>query len=101
MSGFQAWDASGNLVVDLGDFNTRFVSRHNVSFPTNTRIVSVSVPGITGTNSFASIMGGTVPAGGFGYYAPVTKNGGFDILYLPTFNPLYAQTLYVEVYQFN
>lgn len=100
-AGLQAWDASGNLVVDLGDFNTRFVTRQNVSFPTNTRAVSFNVAGLTGTNSFAVIMGGSVPSGGFGYYTAVTKNGGVDVLYLPTSNPPYAQTLYVEVYMFN
>lgn len=100
-AGLQAWDASGNLAADIGDFSTRFVGRYNVSYPTNVRSVSVSVPGLTGENSFAAIMGGTVPAGGFGYYQAVTKNGGFDVLYLPTFNPLYAQTLYIEVYMFN
>lgn len=100
-AGLQAWDANGNLVVDLGDFSTRFVSRHNVSFPSNVRQVSFSVPGLTGTNSFAVIMGGTVPAGGFGYYTAVTKNGGVDVLYLPTTNPSFSQTLYIEVYMFN
>lgn len=100
-AGLQAWDASGNLVVDLGDYSTRFVSRHNIAFPQNVRQVSFSVAGLTGTNSFAAIMGSNVANGGINEYHAVTKNGGVDVLYLPTNNPFFAQTLYIEVYMFN
>lgn len=99
-AGLQAWDASGNLVVDLGDFNTRFVTRQNVSFPRTTRQVSVNVSGLTAANSFAVIMG---TASGYNKsdYAAVTRNGGVDILYVPGSNPYMDQTLYLEVYMFN
>lgn len=100
-AGLQAWDASGNLVADLGDFSTRFVGRYNVSFPRSTRVVQLSVAGLTGANSFATIMGGSIANGQHEAYAPVTRNGGVDILYMPTNNPLFDQTLYVEVYMFN
>lgn len=100
-AGLQAWDASGNLVADLGDFSTRFVGRYNVSFPRNATIVSQAVPGLTGANSFATIMKGDVANGGIAQYAAVTKNGGFDIIHLPSSFPPYAQTLSVEVYMFN
>lgn len=101
MSGFQAWDASGNLVADLGNFSTRFVGRYAVRFPRQSTIVSQSVPGLTGTNSFATIMSGSVANAGISQYAAITKNGGFDIIHLPSSFPPFEQVLNVEVYMFN
>lgn len=100
-AGLQAWDASGNLVADLGDYSTRFVGRYSINFPQNVMIVSQAVPGLTGANSFATIMAGSVVNGGIAQYAAVTKSGGFDIIHLPSSFPPYAQTLTVEVYMFN
>ncbi|UGO53114.1 hypothetical protein HAZELMIKA_24 [Klebsiella phage vB_KaeD_HazelMika] len=100
-AGLQAWDASGNLVVDLGDFSTRFVVRQNISFPRTTRAVSFNVAGLTGANSFAVVMVASAGAVYKASYAAVTKNGGVDVLYLPTSNPFVDQTLTIEVYVFN
>ena len=100
MSGLQAWDGSGNLIVDIGDFSTRFVTRQNVYFPQNVQMVSFTVWGINGYNSFAAIKGWDVAGAGIASYACVTRENAVDIIYLPATNPLHASTMYVEVYQF-
>lgn len=102
MSGLQAWDGNGNLIVDIGDFSTRFVTRQKIYFPNNTQSVSFGVGGINGYNSFAAIMGWDIQ--GFplpGAYHAVTRQDAVDIFYLPTRNPTFSCNLYLEVYMFN
>lgn len=99
MSGLQAWDQNGNLVVDLGDFSTRFVTRVAVSIPSGGIMGSAYVPGINGYNSFACVK-----ATNFGHvdstYAAVTRENAVDVIFLPSRESV-AITLYVEIYQFN
>lgn len=99
MSGLQAWDASGNLIVDLGDFSTRFVRRQQIVFPKTTSIVSFPVGGINGYNSFAAIKWSNIYIGSS--YACVTREGAVDVIYLPTSNPFSDVVMDIEVYQFN
>ncbi|ELY4215878.1 hypothetical protein SMY84_001768 [Cronobacter turicensis] len=54
MAGLQCWDASGNLIVDLGDYMLRHVAR--VQFNQVAGAVSqvnIPVAGVTATGSFA------------------------------------------------
>lgn len=100
-AGLQCWDASGNMVVDLGDYTIKFVGRYRVSIPAGTGIGSVNVPGINGNNSFSSIMytSGTLGGAIDSNWYSKTRNGGVDILYLPQYAHG-AVTVDVEVYQF-
>lgn len=100
-AGLQCWDASGNLVVDLGDYSTRFIGRYNVNFPRSVDRVQLNVPGVTDSNSFASVMGANLGSTYVTDYAPVCRSGGIDIIYVPGRNPSVDLTLYVEVYMFN
>lgn len=101
MPGLQAWDGSGRLIVDLGDFSTRFVTRVNILFPTTTQIMSFAVNGINGYNSFAAVTGSDVGLVASPDYACVTRQNAVDVIYLPTRNPLYNVNLYIEVFMFN
>lgn len=98
MAGLQCWDSSGNLVVDLGDYNTRYASTVSINFPTSVQSVSVNVSGVTASNSIAVVK--SVSIGGIYYYTASCYNGGFTVFYTPSRNPLYAQTVTVEIYQF-
>lgn len=95
-AGLQAWDANGNLVVDLGDFSTRFYHRQQIVFPRSTQIVSFAVGGINGYNSFAAIKSSNVYIGGS--YTAVTRDGAVDVIYLPTKNPFSDVTMDIEIY---
>lgn len=99
MSGLQAWDGTGNLIVDLGDFSTRFVHRQQIVFPRTTSIVSFAVGGINGYNSFAAIKWSNIYIGSS--YACVTRDGAVDVIYLPTSNPFSDVVMDIEVYKFN
>lgn len=101
MSGLQAWDGNGNLIVDLGDFSTRFVWRQDVYFPRTTFVQSFAVSGINGYNSFAAIKAWNIGSPLGGNYMAVTRAGAVDVFYLPTSNPLFDCVLSVEVYMFN
>ena len=99
--GMQAWDENGNLVVDIGDFSTRFVGRWRVYIPQGGNDVYVNVNGINGTNSFATILwtegslGGSIDT----EYVAVTGNNGFKVIYLPQSSSR-AINIDVEVYSF-
>lgn len=101
MQGVQAWDEGGNLVLDVGDYCTRFIGRYRVYIPQGGNDVHTPINGINGTNSFATIMwteghfGGGIDEG----YVAVTKNNGFTVTYLPTAGSR-AINLDVEVYSF-
>lgn len=101
MSGLQAWDASGNIVADLGDYTIKFVGRYSMSIAANASTASISVVGIDGNNSFANIMksNGTTDGSIRTDIVAKTKSGGVDLLYLPTGNSG-GVTADVEVYKF-
>lgn len=99
MPGLQAWDGAGNLIVDLGDFSTRFVHRQQIVFPRSTAIVSFAVGGINGYNSFACIKNANIYIGSA--YACVTRENAVDVIYLPTSNPFSDVTMDIEIYKFN
>ncbi|QDH94255.1 hypothetical protein [Escherichia phage vB_EcoS_PHB17] len=100
-AGLQAWDASGNLIVDLGDYTVKFVGKYTITFPKGQNVSSFAVNGINGNNSFAAITA-TDSSGGLGFiqFYAKTKTNGVDVIYLPTGNTLYAEKLTIEVYQF-
>lgn len=54
--GLQCWDASGKLVVDIGDYNTRYLGRTTVTIPANVNMVTGSYGGITSVGSFAAVV---------------------------------------------
>ncbi|UCR74490.1 hypothetical protein KL3_00025 [Klebsiella phage KL3] len=101
MQGMQAWDENGNIVVDIGDFSTRFVGRYRIHIPQGGNDVYQHIPGINGTNSFASIMFTSGYLGGMidPEYIAVTGNNGFKVIYLPQKSSR-AIDIDVEVYSF-
>lgn len=99
-AGLQAWDANGNLVVDLGDYNVKYKGRYYLRYPGGVQYVSYSIPGLQANNSFCTI----VSTSSTGYLDPEffakTKNDGFDLIYLPDPRGTMAQDFAVDVYEF-
>lgn len=98
-AGLQAWDQSGNLIVDLGDYTVKFIGKYSMTIPQGKDIASITVNGIDGNNSFAAITGVNDKYPITDYYAK-TKTNGVDLIYLPTGYAGYARTFTVEVYKF-
>ncbi|QEG10402.1 hypothetical protein KMI8_24 [Klebsiella phage KMI8] len=101
MQGMQAWDENGNIVVDIGDFSTRFVGRYRVHMPNGSNNVFTHIPGVNGTNSFAAIMWteGSLQNSINTEYAAITTNDGFKVMYLPEDRTMEIN-IDVEVYSF-
>lgn len=55
-AGLQCWDASGRLIVDIGDYNTRYLGQTVATIDTNASQMSVPFNGSTQNGSFAVIV---------------------------------------------
>lgn len=97
--GMQCWDASGKIVVDIGDYNTRYLGRTTITIPANTNVVTGSFGGLTTGGSFASV----VSASSTSYFktnnfATRTYEGGYRVWRLS--RNVTAVTLTLDLYAF-
>lgn len=97
--GLQCWDANGKLIVDIGDYNTRYLGRTTVSIQGSEDVVSGAFAGLTEAGSFAVV----VSAASSKYVSPANfsaraYNGGFRVFkLLPNVNSI---TLTLDMYAF-
>lgn len=97
--GLQCWDATGKLVVDIGDYNTRYLGRTSITIPANVNVVAGSFGGLTTSGAFASV----VSASSSSYFknnnfATRTYEGGYRIWRLS--RDVTAVTLTLDLYAF-
>lgn len=97
--GMQCWDSSGKLVVDIGDYNTRYLGRTTVTMPANTNLVTGSFSGLTLSGSFVVV----VSASSSSYFTPSnfsvrSYDGGFRVFKLSNYTA--AVTLTLDMYAF-
>lgn len=97
--GLQCWDANGKLIVDIGDYNTRYLGRTTVTMPANANIATGSYSGLTTGGSFAAV----VSASSSSYFknnnfATRTYDGGFRVWRLS--RDVTAVTLTFDLYAF-
>lgn len=100
--GLQAWDASGNLVVDIGDYSTRIMTSFVGQLPGNQRQIFYAIGGVTANGCFAVITQGndTVSAGLLSTeITAVASNGGVWLVGLNLAG--YTRTVTIDVYQYN
>ena len=97
--GMQCWDASGKLVVDIGDYNTRYLGRTTVTIPANSNIASGSYVGLTTAGAFASVVA-TSSTSYFktNNFATRTYEGGYRVWRLS--RDVTAVTLTLDLYAF-
>ncbi|EGE4036891.1 TPA: hypothetical protein ACH3JP_004424, partial [Shigella sonnei] len=82
--GLQCWNAAGVLVVDLTDYNIRFMGTYTVK-ATSAQTYTVSVPNMKTTGWFVHYA----PASDtFNEWSAFCNNGSFTAVYLPTYAPL-------------
>lgn len=101
--GLQAWDASGSLIVDLGDYSTRFITSFTLTLPANTAAVQRAVAGITDTGHFAVITKGndSITEGLLmTNLTATTYNGGVWLIAIGV-QVAYARTVTIDVYAFT
>ncbi|WP_036624705.1 hypothetical protein [Pantoea sp. AS-PWVM4] len=97
--GLQCWDATGKLIVDIGDYNTRYLGRTTVTIPANSNVATGSFNGMTDTGSFIVV----VSASSTSYFTPANfaaraYNGGFLVFKLSSYTA--AVTLTLDMYAF-
>lgn len=99
MSGLQCWDASGKLIVDIGDYNCRYLGSATINIAANTPVTTGSFGGLTENGSFGVVVNSTSGVG-FNYstYAVRTYNGGYRVFYTAGSN--IATTLTLNFYSF-
>lgn len=99
-AGLQCWDASGKLIVDIGDYNSRFLGETTVAISNNAASVSKAYPGLTQNGSFGVVVASSAAGGGFATesYAVRTYNNGFTVY--STSVATAASTLTVHLYGF-
>lgn len=101
-SGLQCWDASGKLVVDIGDYNTRYMGRTTANVDGTVNSLTVPYTGATLNGSFAVIVAAksntpNLPGADPYEFAARTVNGG--ILLIRVGGPK-SITLTLDVYAF-
>ncbi len=97
--GLQCWDATGKLIVDIGDYNTRYLGRTSVTMAANTNVVTGSFGGLTTSGSFVVV----VSASSSVYFTPSNFaarafDGGYNIFKLSSYTA--AVTLTLDMYSF-
>ncbi|KGT88037.1 hypothetical protein NG99_22305 [Erwinia typographi] len=99
-AGMQCWDETGKLVVDIGDYNCRYIGALNVSFPANTAVITASYSGLKADGSFGVVVATTSGGGvsSIAEFAVRTYDGGFRVFGISPGNA--AATLTVNLYGF-
>jgi len=97
--GLQCWDATGKLIVDIGDYNTRCLGRTTITMAANTNLVAGSFAGLTASGSFVVV----VSASSSSYFTPSnfaarSYDGGFRVFKLSSYTA--AVTLTLDMYAF-
>lgn len=97
--GLQCWDVNGKLVVDIGDYNSRYLGRTTVFLAENANSVSGVFQGLTFSGSFVIV----VSAASTSYFTPGNFaarafDGGFGIFKLSSYTA--AVTLTLDMYSF-
>ncbi|MEG5874664.1 hypothetical protein [Enterobacter ludwigii] len=94
--GLQCWDASGRLVVDLGDYNMRFMGTASLAIAAGT--TNVWTVNFTGVRPSGWLI---IPVtNDFSQFYCVPQTNSFSVRYTPT-GGIYAQTLSFELYAFE
>lgn len=96
--GLQCWDASGNLIVDLGDYNIRFVE--NKSVTCSGSAISWTFPYSGMTENEWLVVTPYDNTGVISSYVCIPYNGGFYIRYLWTTHSS-SDTFTVGIYRFG
>lgn len=96
MPGMRCWDATGKLVVDIGDYNVRYMGALSLKFPAGVTVIDVPYPDMSNRGW---VVCPTAVQGDFPYkFMCLPYNGGFKMVRL---NAMAAERiLSVEVFSY-
>lgn len=97
-AGLQCWDATGKLIVDIGDYNTRYLGRTTVTMAANTNLVAGSFAGLTLSGSFVVVSASSSSNFSPSNFAARSYDGGFRVFKLSSYTA--AVTLTLDMYAF-
>ncbi|CUW22514.1 Uncharacterised protein [Serratia grimesii] len=97
--GIQCWDASGKLIVDLGDYNTRYIGRMQISMPAQSFQTTAPYPGSIESGSFGVIISTSNASHPPDRYMTRAYDGGMRLYCIdPSFNQ--TVTVTIDVFSF-
>lgn len=96
MQGVQCWDQYGRLVVDVGDYNMRYVSTVYLNVGPGANAWSVPVWGMR-PNGWLAILRTNLY---WNDYYCIPGDNAFTVQYLPVTSP-YTQTIIFDVYKYD
>lgn len=102
--GLQAWNGSGVMIVDIGDYSTRFYTSLWITLPAHQDAVSVAVGGVTNNSHFAVITQGNDASIDPLYLATsLTATSGNGVVWVTAMNGALtiSRTVLVDVYAFT
>lgn len=95
--GLQCWDASGRLIVDIGDYNMRYMGSVNLNVSAgSTTSWSVAWSGMRPTGWLAVMRVNQF----WNEFYCIPGTNAFTVQYLPI-SGVYAQTLTFDIYKYD
>jgi len=94
--GLQCWDEYGRLIVDVGDYNMRYIGTVNLNVGPGANAWSVSVQGMR-QNGWLAILRTSLY---WNDYYCIPGNNAFTVQYLPVSSP-YTATLTFDIYKYD
>lgn len=94
--GIQCWNAQGTLLVDLGDYNMRYVGSQTVSLPSGATQWNFTYTGMTSSGWIVYIQ----DTASFPQYVCRCYDGGYRIAFAPTSAPA-TKTVTVDIWRYE
>lgn len=95
--GLQCWNSAGVLVVDLTDYNIRYMGTYNVTAVNGTASYTIAVPNMKTVGWFVHYAPATDT---FNEWSAYCNNGSFTAVYTPGSSP-FAGTYAFNVYKWT
>ncbi|WP_148049889.1 MULTISPECIES: hypothetical protein [unclassified Enterobacter] len=95
--GLQCWDANGVMVVDIGDYNMRYMGTRTLNVTPNITSWNIAFPGMR-VNGWLAVQRLTITSNNIFYCIP--GNESFAVQYLPT-TGTYPQTITFDIYKYG
>ncbi|MEN0584442.1 MULTISPECIES: hypothetical protein [unclassified Kosakonia] len=97
--GLQCWDGSGRLVVDLSDYNLRFIGTASVTFSPGDTIKNISYADCTEAGTIVAVTGSSMNTPN--EYFCRAYNGGVNAFFFPVNGLSVSHSINVEIYKFQ
>ena len=97
--GLQCWDGSGRLIVDLTDYNLRFMGTASITFAPGETFKNIGYSGCTVSGSIVIITASSLNTPN--EYFCRAYDGGFSAFYFPVDGLTVYHSINMEIYNFQ